>query len=61
MNSMALLAKIIPAKQKAIKVEDVAKAMMIEYITRDDEKNANIEYYSSDDMRGLIENKDYIT
>lgn len=58
MNSMALLAKVIPANQKAIKAEDAAKAMMIEYITRDDDKTANIEYYSSDDMRVLIENKD---
>ena len=52
----ALLAKLTPAKQKAIKVEDVAQAMMIEYDSRIERDPARIAYYSSDDMRELIAN-----
>ena len=55
-NLGALLAKLTPAKQKAIKVEDVAQAMMIEYDSRMEGDPARIAYYSSDDMRELIAN-----
>lgn len=56
-NSIAFIAKIMPAKQKAILVEDVAKAMKNEYeksLSKDADK---IVYIHADDMRNLVNNK----
>ena len=54
-NSIAFVARLMPAKQRAIKVEDVALAMLIEYNSTAEGELARIAYYSSDDMRLLIE------
>ena len=52
-NYIAFIASIIPAKQRAIKVEDVATAMMLEFESRA-EKREGITYCTSDDMREII-------
>ncbi len=57
-NFVAFIASLMPAKQKAIKVEDVALAMMIEYSPRTEADSFKIAYYTSDDMRELIKVSD---
>lgn len=57
-NFVAFIASLMPAKQKAIKVEDVAHAMMIEYGSRTKADSSKIVYYTSDDMRELIKFSD---
>ena len=52
-NFVALIASILPAKQKAIKVEDVAKAMMLEF-ELGLQKGDGLTYYTSNNMRGII-------
>jgi hypothetical protein len=52
---------MMPAKQKAIKVEDVATAMKLEFNLRLSEKMKRIIYYDSDSMRKLIKNEITIT
>ena len=50
---ISFIASIMPAKQRAIKVEDVATAMMLEFESRA-EKGDGITYCTSDDMREII-------
>jgi hypothetical protein len=52
-NFVAFIASIMPAKERAIKVEDVATAMMLEFESRA-EKREGITYCTSDDMREII-------
>ena len=47
------IASIIPAKQRGIKVKDVASAMLLEFESRT-EKEIGINYFTSDDMREII-------
>lgn len=54
---LASLSRMLPAKQRAINVNEVAKAMVVEYELRSKKNLIGVEYYSSDDMRSLIENK----
>ncbi len=51
-NFVAFIASIMPAKQRAIKVEDVATAMLLEFESRAQE-DVRLVYYTSDDMREL--------
>ena len=53
-NTIALIARIILAKQKAINVEDIATAMKIEFELRLDGKIKKTAFYHSDAMRELI-------
>lgn len=52
-NFIAFIASIMPAKQRAIKVVDVATAMMLEFEARA-EKGEELAFYTSDDMREII-------
>lgn len=52
-NFIAFIASIMPAKQRGIKVEDVATAMQLEFESRA-EKEQRLMYYTSDDMREII-------
>lgn len=54
-NLVAFVARIMPAKERAIKVEDVAMAMMLEFEFRR-EDNFGIAYLTSDAMRQLVMN-----
>ncbi len=56
-NFVALIASALPAKQRAIRVEDVATAMMLEFDFVQN-KSQKIWYYTSDDMRNIIVNYD---
>ena len=53
-NLIAFIASIMPAKQRAIKVEDVAIAMLLEFESKV-QKGEGIAYYTSDDMREIIQ------
>ena len=53
-NLGASIAKIMPAKQKAILVEDVAEAMKYEYERGIVGYDKNVNYYHTDSMRELI-------
>ena len=53
-NFIALIASIMPAKQKAILVEDVALAMKNEYERGPLEIDERVKYYHADDMRALV-------
>ena len=53
-NTIAFIASMMPAKQKAIKVEDVATAMKLEFDLRLSGEIENNAYYDSDAMRKLI-------
>jgi len=53
-NSIAFIAKILPAKQKAILVEDVAEAMKNEYEKSCIEEGDKVKYYHADNMRKLV-------
>jgi nucleoside-diphosphate-sugar epimerase len=52
-NFVAFIARMMPAAQRAIKVEDVATAMMLELESRP-QKEEKFSNYSSDDMREII-------
>lgn len=52
-NTIAFIASILPAKQRAIKVEDVATAMILAHESKA-QKEEGLAYYTSDDMRELI-------
>jgi len=60
-NTIAFIASLMPAKQKAIKVEDVATAMKLEFDLRLGEKIEKIRYYDSDSMRKLLKNEMTVT
>ena len=53
-NIVALLAKILPAKQKAILVENVAEAMKNEYEAGLAGHYKKVNYYHADQMRELV-------
>ena len=57
-NVGAFITKLIPANQKAIKVEDVASAMMLEFESRPEEE-IGVNYYTSDAMREIINNHNF--
>lgn len=52
-NFIALIASIMPAKQRGIKVEDVASAMMLAFESKSKKREGTV-YYTSDDMRKII-------
>lgn len=54
-NTIAFIARILPAKHKAINVQDVANAMKIEFELRLNGKINKTTFYHSDDMRELIQ------
>ena len=53
-NLIASVAKILPAKQKAILVEDVAEAMKNEYEVGIEGYDERVNYYHADLMRELV-------
>lgn len=57
-NTIVLIARLMPAKQKAMKVEDVAKAMKIEFEMRLNGKIEKTAFYKPNEMFKLLqENK----
>jgi hypothetical protein len=57
-NTIALIVQLLPAKQKAMKVEDVANAMKIEFEMRINGKIEKTAFYKPNEMLELIlENK----
>jgi len=53
-NLTALISRILPFEQKAIFVEDVAKAMKKEFEMRLTEQKEGVSFLQSDCMRGLL-------
>lgn len=53
-NLIAYVSRLLPAKQKAILVEDVAEAMKKEFEKRVMKQGEKVTFYQSDDMRDLL-------